>query len=100
VSEQTGALCSYQLNNLRGEVRYLSISVGGAVHRVRLWAAGSITILHAVQRTDPPTSAASRAAIDIGVCLGRESIHDRLLGWAIETGSAKVAAGGRASKTV
>ena len=35
--------------------------------------------------------AASRAAIDFDVCLGRESIYDRPLGWAIEAGSAKVA---------
>ena len=64
------------------------------MHGVRLWAAGSVTICMLFSEpTLPPQNqvAASRAAIDFGVCLGRESIYDRPLGWAIEAGSAKVA---------
>ena len=60
--------------------------------------------LHAVQRTDPPTSEAKWppvAQLSISACVsGETSIHDRPLGWAIEAGSAKVAAGAIASKTV
>jgi hypothetical protein len=104
MSEQSGALCSQQPMNLSGGVRYLSISVGGAVHGVRLWAAASVTIcmLFSAPTLPPhkPSGRQSRAAIDFGVCLGRESIYDRPLNWAFEAGAAKVATRGTASKTV
>jgi hypothetical protein len=78
MSEQSGALCSQQPMNLSGGVRYLSISVGGAVHGVRLWAAASVTICMLFSApTLPPHE---RAAIDFGVCLARESINDQPLG--------------------
>ena len=69
-----------------------------------LWAAGSVTICMLFGEPTLPClkpSGRYRAVIDFDVCLGRESIYDRPLGWAIEAGSAKVATRGAiASKMV